>query len=321
MFGFSGTNALLLLVSAATLLPLAALVAAPSAAELLAQADQKFAARDWPAAIELYKQALAGSENEGDASVRIEALAQLSRCHLTQSLFDPAREWLGKATAAATDKYPLGWSRYLGVKGRFEWREGRNDEAKRIFAQMYDYCRAKNLPERAIDACRMMGIVGSPDEQIEWSLKGIKEAEVAKLESELPSLWNNLGATYGELKRYPEALEALRKAREYHWRFSGEIGKLYADYQVGWALRMNGQFDDALTWLRPSLAWAERLGNDDVQAQACQDIGEIAVAQNNRSEAAKYLKRSLDHFIKAGYKDHSPEKIAEVEKRIAELDK
>ncbi len=292
----------------------------PTPTELMAQADNQFDARNFPAAIDLYQQALEGATTISDTSTQLEAMAQLARCHLTQNLFDDAKEWLRKAEGFASKNYPAGYARYLGVRGRLEWREGRNDNARELFMQMYDLSSAQNLPARAIDACRMMAIVGTPQEQIDWGRRGIAAAEQAGLLDNLASLWNNLAASHGDQGDYVSACDAFLKAREYHWRFGNEVGKLYADYQVGWALRMKGDFDQALTWLRPSLAWAERLGNDDVQAQACEDLGEIAFVRSDFHSAATYRKRALEHFLKAGYRDHSPEKVAALEKRINEAE-
>jgi len=292
----------------------------PTPIELLAQADSQFDARNFTAAIELYQRALAGATAISDTSTQLEAMAQLARCHLTQNLFDGAKEWLQKAAAIASKDFPVGYARYLGVRGRLEWREGRNDKARELFIEMYDLSDAHNLPARAIDACRMMAIVGTPQEQIDWGRRGIAAAEQSGLLDNLASLWNNLAASYGDQGDYVSACDAFLKAREYHWRFGNEIGKLYADYQVGWALRMKGDLDQALTWLRPSLAWAERLGNDDVQAQACEDLGEIAFARGDVRTAVTYLRRSVEHFVRAGYRDHSPEKVAEIERRIQEAE-
>lgn len=293
----------------------------PTPTELMTQADNQFDARNFTAAIDLYQRALAGATAMSDTSTQLEAMAQLARCHLTRNLFDGAKEWLEKAAAIASKDHPAGYARYLGVRGRLEWREGRNDNARELFMQMYDLSNAQNLPARAIDACRMMAIVGTPQEQIDWGRRGIAAAEQSGLLENLASLWNNLAASYGDQGDYVNACDAFLKAREYHWRFGNEIGKLYADYQVGWALRMKGDLDQALTWLRPSLAWAERLGNDDVEAQACEDLGEIAFARSDFRSAAAYLKRALEHFVKAGYRDHSPEKVAALEKRITEAER
>ncbi len=289
--------------------------------QLIARADSSFDARNFEHAMKLYRDAIDAASAAADPSAQLEATAQIARCYLTQSQFEGAREWLDKATAMASDKHPGGFARYLGVKGRFEWREGRNDSAVAVFSQMYEYSKSHKMPVRAIDACRMMAIVSSPQEQIIWGKRGIAEAEAANMPENLPSLWNNLAAAYGDMKNFEESYQAFVKAREYHQLYGNETTKLYADYQVGWALRMKGDFDQALTWLRPALAAAEKAGNQDVQAQACEDIGEILIAKKDPAAGLVYLRRALDLFVKEGYREHSPAKVSALETRISEVEK
>lgn len=304
----------------AAILPLASLRADSNMLELLAQGDKKFDERLPNEAATLYQQAFDAAQSANDISTQIEALSQLARCRLTQNDFVGCREWLAKATAIASDKYP-GWARYLGVKGRLEWREDRNEAATVIFKQMYEFAKAKGLVDRYLDATRMIAITGTTAEQLEWGLRGAQEAEATGHLEMLPSLYNNLASTYSEQKDYGKSYDYYLKAREYHWRFSGETGKLYADYQVGWILTMLGRYDEALTWLRPSLAWAERLGNDDVQGQACSDFADIAVARGDRIEAAKMYRRALEHFVKAGYEESDPDLLAKVKAKLAGVEK
>ena len=312
---------LLWLVSiVAAIMPFAALHAEGSAQELLAQGDKNFDERKIDAAITAYQQAFDAAAAATDTSIQIESLSQLARCQLTQNDFAGCKTWLERATKIASDKHP-GWARYLGVKGRLEWREGRNEAATVIFRQMYDFAKQRNLPDRYLDATRMIAITGTPKEQIEWGTLGIKEAEASGHLEMLPSLYNNQASTYADMKEYESAYQSYLKAREYHWRFSGETGKLYAEYQIGWILTMLKRYDEALSYLRPSLAWAERLGNDDVQGQACADFGDIAVAKGDNSEASKMYKRSLEHFRKAGYEQSSPEILKKVEDKLAALPK
>jgi tetratricopeptide (TPR) repeat protein len=302
------------------LVPLVSLRADSSPQELLAQGDTKFDGRLFDEATVAYQQAYDSALVAGDVSIQIESLSQLARCRLTQNDFDGCKIWLAKAAGIASEKYP-GWARYLGVKGRLEWRENHNDVATVTFKKMHDFAKAQNLPDRYLDAAHMVAITGSPKEQIEWGLRGIEEAEATGNLRWLASMYNNLAGTYSEQKDYEKSYEYYVKAREYHWRFSGEVGKLYADYQIGWILTMLGRYDEALTYLRPSLAWAERLGNDDVQGQACADLGDIAVAKGDKAEGAKMYRRSLGHFKKVGYEESAPDIFKKVEDKLAALGK
>jgi tetratricopeptide (TPR) repeat protein len=186
---------------------------------------------------------------------------------------------------------------------------------------MYTYCNVNALFGRAVDAAHMVAIVSQDlNEQIEWAQKGIKTAEASESESWLGPLWNNLGVTYHEHKMHDSALSAFEKAREYHWRFSGEVAKLFADYHVGMTYRLLGKLDQAGQWLRPVLAWAERIENHSAIGQASEDLGEIEIALGNKSEGLKYLKRARDEYKAAGFDKSWDEIWSSINKRIAELE-
>jgi tetratricopeptide (TPR) repeat protein len=306
-----------------TILTLIAAVAtvrgAPLPAPTLAEADSVFQRREYEPARGLYEEVAQLAEKSGDISSQTEALSQVARCYLIAGDSAAARRWLEQAETLASPKQALGWSRYLGVRGRLEWKSNDLNAAKQTFKDQFAYCRDNKLTSRAIDAVHMIAIVGSPDEQIEWGLKGIAEAETTGENRWLGPLWNNLAITYSDQKDYQKSYEAFLKAREYHWQFGDEIGKLYADYQIGWVLRMKGDYDQALKWLRPSLAWAERLEFYDVMAQSTEDMGEIMIAKGDNRQGLEYLRRALDYFRKAGYEQTGQEILAKLTARIAEL--
>jgi tetratricopeptide (TPR) repeat protein len=297
----------------------AALQGAPSPDPSLAETDSLFQQREYERSRGLYEKVAQLTEKSGDVSSQTEALSQVARCYLIAGDSAAARQWLEQAKTLASPKLPLGWSRYLGVKGRLEWKSGDLNAAKQTFKDQFAYCCANKLTSRAIDAVHMIAIVGSSDEQVEWGMKGIAEAEAAGEYRWLGPLWNNLAITYSDQKDYQKSYEAFLKAREYHWRYGDEIGKLYADYQIGWVLRMKGDFDEALKWLRPSLAWAERLEFYDVMAQATEDMGEILITGGDKSKGLEYLQRSRDYFKKAGYEQTGQEILTKLTARITEL--
>jgi tetratricopeptide (TPR) repeat protein len=308
------------LMTLATLLVCAAVVTGESTPKpTLADADSIFQKREYERSRALYEAVASTSAQSGDASVETEALSQVARCYLIAGDTTNALLWLEKAKKLASPNQPLGWSRYLGVKGRSEWKSGNLDAAKQTFKDQFAFCSDQKLTSRAIDAVHMIAIVGSLDEQVEWGLKGIAAAESAGESRWLGPLWNNLAISYSEQKDYQKSYEAFLKARDCHWQFGDEIGKLYADYQIGWVLRMKGDFDEALKWLRPTLAWAERLEFYDVMAQATQDMGEIIIARGDKSQGLEYLQRAHDYFKKAGYEQTGQEILTKLTERIKDL--
>ncbi len=291
-----------------------------TADSLLSQADDVFQSQHYEAALEKYTEVVQTAHKEFNRSVEVEALSQVARMNLVLGNREEGETWLGRAADRASESDPMGWSRYLGVKGRFEWKADDLKQARATFDQMFEFCHANALWGRAVDAAHMIAIVAeSPEEQIEWGRRGIEAAEAGDVESWLGPLWNNLAGTYYDLKQFDSALECYTKAREYHWRFSGEVGKLFADYHVGTTHRLLGNFDKAGKWLRPVLAWAERIENHSAIGQACADLGEIEIAKDNKAAGLKLLRRARDEYKKEGYDTSWPEVWEQINKRISEV--
>lgn len=308
--------------------------AAPVAAELLRQADQRFSAREYAAAREAYQGCAAAAAAEGARSVEVEARAQVARCwSLPSGPGTPdltrAREELGRAAGLASPEDPPGWSRLLGVRGILEREGGDRPRALATFVEMHDYCRARGLPRRAIDAAHHAAIVAPPGDQEAWARKGIAAAEACQPPETgwLAVLWNNLGATYEDLARYPEAVAAYRKAREYHHLGKAEQPRLAADWALGHALRLAGELDEAETWLAGALAWAERrhaaapdAGTEEWLGYCLQDTGELQVARGQRAEGLATLRTARARLAAAGLESHWPEHLQKLDARIAALE-
>jgi len=291
-----------------------------SADELLNEADKIFQTKNYQAAFDQYRSAAKKARDEFNRSVEVEAISQMARMSLLMGDKDQGRLWLNDAAERAVDSDPMGWSRFLGVRGRFEWKDNDLAAARKTFDDLYTFCHVNALWGRAIDAANMLAIVSeSSEEQIHWSRLGIEAAEAADEERWLGPLWNNLAATYYDLKQFDSSLECYLKARDYHWRFSDEQGKLFADYHIGMTYRTLGDIENAGKWLRPVLAWAERLDNHSVIGQACEDLGEVAVSLGNKSEGVSLLKRARDEYKKAGFDESWPEVWQNINKRLSQL--
>jgi tetratricopeptide (TPR) repeat protein len=291
-----------------------------SADSLLKAADDIFQGRDYAAALEKYLEAVEAAQAEFNRPVETEALAQAARMHLIQNQKDEGRTWLDKAADKATESDPMGWSRFLGVRGRFEWKDDDLDAARKTFEDMYVFCNTNALWGRAVDAAHMIAIVAkSPDDQLEWSRRGIEAAETGGEERWLGPLWNNMAITFFDQEQYDSALACFEKARHYHWMYSGEFGKLFADYHVGMTHRKLGNFDDAKKWLRPVLAWAERLEDPGAIGQTLEDLGEIAIAEGDKQEGLEMLTQAKEHYRAAGYHESWPDIWENINKRLEEL--
>lgn len=290
------------------------------AKQALEQADSLFTSRSYDSALAHYTEAAELGHDQADPAVEVEALAQMARISLIQGNVKRGQDLLKQAEARASESEPLGWSRYLGVRGRFEWQGGDLASARETFQALLRYCDVNALWNRAVDAANMMVIVSvTPEQQIEWSKRGIELAEDYEVTVWLGPLWNNLAATYYDTEKYDSALTAYLKAREYHWQHSGEMGKLWADYSVGMTYRKLGEYEKAASWLRPVLAWAERVGDHGAIGQACEDLGEVALATGNKEEGVAYLKRAREQYQKAGYDESWPQVWQHINERLDDV--
>ena len=295
---------------------------AKTSVDSLKEADSLFQDRDMEAAFAAYDRAHQKAREEFNRPVEVEALAQMARLNLIKGDIEEGRDWLDKARERVDESDPLGWSRFLGVEGRFEWKAGNIQTARETFEQMFEYCSAKSLWGRAVDAAHMIAIVAeSREDQIKWSHVGIEMAEARGSNQWLGQLWNNLAGVYFDSKQFDSCLSCYLKARDYHWQFSGEVQKLFADYHVGMVYRLKGEFENAEKWLRPVLAWAERLENHSAIGQACEDLGEIELARGNSSLGVSFLKRAKEEYQKTGFDKTWPGIWDNINKRLKQVKK
>jgi len=303
----------------------------------LKEADSLFNADRYEVALGKYKVAAEKAFSEDNKSNLVEAFSQVARCYLKENNTAEGLIWLAKAKEKASKDEPLGWSRYLGVWGRFEWQaeiaktgepNPEVQKAEKIFIDMYDYCLAKELYDRAVDAAHMVAIVGKKEDRLAWGLKGIKAAEEGDLDGWLGPLWNNHGWNLEDKGRYEEGLEALKKAREYHYRSNRELPKLIADWSVGYAYRKVGNIDSALSVMTNVLGRADSLyseepstGHAEWVGSANRELGEIALAQGRPDEALTYFHIAKDKLEEAGMPEWDKKGFSELEDQISNLHK
>jgi len=296
----------------------------PMLADKMAKADEIFKSRQYEEAGVLFEE-IAG-EAAGDNSAFVEAASMRARSYLITEEKDEGREWLVRAAAKATVADPLGWSRYLGVRGRFEWKDGDSETATSTFHEMFDYCGEKELWERAVDAAHMIAITGDQTQKFDWSLKGIEMAEKGGMDGWLGPLWNNLGWNYYDDERYGEAYDALVKAREYHYRGEGELPKLIADYSVAHVMMKQNRLHEAEAAMLKVLEWATRLDADGApdavewMGFSRWDLGEMAMELGSKSAGIGMLKQALSEIERSGMPSWDPDQWKQKQARVAGLE-
>jgi hypothetical protein len=291
----------------------------------LEQADKLFKNREYETAGTLFEEIALEAETADDNSAFVEAASMRARSYLITQKKDEGRRWLLRAAAKAVESDAPGWSRYLGVRGRFEWNDGDNETATATFREMFDYCEGHELWERAVDAAHMIAITGDKREKFDWSLKGIEMAEKGGMEGWLGPLWNNLGWNYYDEQRYGEAYDALVKAREYHYKGEQELPKLIADYSVVHVMMMQERTHEAEAAMLEVLEWATSL-RDAGEERAVEwagfarwDLGEMAIATGNRDVGIDMMKEALPEIEQSGMPNWDPDQWQQKQDRVAEL--
>ena len=287
-----------------------------ASARLLREADDTFRARKYSEALDSYRRAADSAEGEKNLAAQVEALAQVARCHSIQGKLDEGRPWLERAEKLASATEPQGWSRLLGVKGIFQRESGDKAAAKRTFEEMHRYCVEKGLYKRAIDAIHHIAIVVPLEEQPAWALKGIDAAERLKDDGSLAVLWNNLGATYEDLKQYDQMVAAYLKAREYHHAGGGALQKMIADWAVGHGYRLAGNLPEAEKWLRKTLPLAEAASSAEWVGWCRKDLGETLLARGDKASALELLRQARTSLVEAGIDKSWPEGLKSLDEAI-----
>ena len=286
----------------------------------LKSADSLFNNRQYDASREIYLNIAESADKAGNNSILTEAYSMVARTFLITAKKEEGRPWIAKASTIVKKSEPLGWSRYLGVRGRFEWQDGKLDTAEATFKEMYDFCHDNSLFERAIDAAHMVAITADNNGQIEWGLKGIREAEAGQIDRWLGPLWNNLAATYEDSGRLKESLEAYLKARGYHYKFSDPKSKLIADWAVGHSYRINGDLKNAEIFINDSLLTRfGSLGETEFEGWTLKELGELALAKSKAETALAYLVRGAEKLKAVDMPNWDPDGFQKLQEQIDSL--
>ncbi len=303
---------------------------APDTAAIMREAERLFGERKYEEARQRYEAAATAAQTAGETETQTEATAQVARMYALGQNLEKGREWLAKAKELAKPEQKLGWSRYLGVRGRFEWQDEKdNPKATKTFIEQYDYCMKHELFARALDAAHMVAITGDEKQKIDWALKGIKAAEGAGNKGALAILWNNLGWTYDERNEVELAFDALEKAHKYHHEVSDDHRKLVADFGLAHAYRRVGKLDEARKRLDEAVSKARQRYQDQPQDKertewmgwAHKYSADLLADEGKPAEALDEYRKARPLLVKAGIRNWWPEGLKQIDDRIKELAK
>ena len=160
-----------------------------------------------------FRELLPAAERSGDASYHAQLLTQIARTQGLQDRFDDAHATLDSVEKMLTDDMQLARARYLLERGRVFNSSGRPAKAMPLFERAWKVAEAAKAPRHAVDAVHMLGIAApTPEEQIEWNLRGIAMVEADPSQRKwLNALYNNLGESYAKVGEYAKALDAFEK--------------------------------------------------------------------------------------------------------------
>ena len=296
---------------------------------LLQQADKIFQSRNYKEARLLYLKILESPQNPANTEeeIHLEAMAQLARTYLILDEKEHGRNWLARtADLVNPQKYPKAWARYLGVLGRFQWKDNNLNTATTTFKTMYEFSNKNKLYEQAVDAAHMIAITAPHEEQITWAKRGITAAENGNMTSWLGPLYNNLGWSYDEIGNHRQALDALQKARKYHYQNKNDLPKLIADYSIAVQYRKLSNINKALQWLTPAQEWADKLYNENPTPDHAEWVGhthtelaEIALLQNNINQAKKQFTIALEKLTEAKMPQWDADAFNELKQKQSQL--
>jgi tetratricopeptide (TPR) repeat protein len=134
-----------------------------------------------------------------------------------------------------------------------------------------------------------------------------------------------MGWDYIDAGRYEEALDALERAREYHYKSGEDMSKLIADYSVAHVKRLMGDIPVAKTEMEGVLDFATRLhdaGNQEAVewlGYSRWDLAEIAVAEGDKQTAIVLMNDALAEFERAGMPRWDPDDWQKKQWRLEEI--
>lgn len=123
--------------------------------ELLAAANERFAAGDVGRARPLYKLAAEAAERDGARPLAAEALARVAHCYALEGAGpELGAPYLRRAADAARPEEPRGWQAYLEVAALYERLRGQPVEAIRLAAERFLSARSHGSGDAAAQTAR-----------------------------------------------------------------------------------------------------------------------------------------------------------------------
>jgi tetratricopeptide (TPR) repeat protein len=235
-----------------------------------------------------------------DRETRTQLKTQIARTLGLQRKFDAAHALLDEVERELTPELRVARVRYLLERGRVFNSSGKPDRAKPLFLEAVEVGTDAKLDGYVVDAVHMLAIVEpEASAQHDWNCRAMALAESSADPTArrwLATLYNNIGWTYYDQKRYDDALDVFRKAIPLREQ-AGKVGPLrIAHYCVGKTLRAMGELDDALVIQRR--LDAEHHANGTPDGFVCEEIAECLLLKGRPDEAKDYFRHAYEVLSK-----------------------
>jgi len=243
------------------------------------------------------------SESSYDAEYHAELLTQIARTQGLQGKFIQAHATLDSVKNMLNENMKTAQIRYLLERGRVFNTSGEWEISKPLFLKAYEYGVENSLDIYTLDAAHMMGIVEPPEKQLDWSLKALKIAEETSdtnCKGWLGSLYNNIGWTFHDQKKYDQALSYFQKGYDWRIEVGDKRGARIAKWAVGRCLRSLDKNDEALKLQKEIVTELEEsnLPND---GYVFEELAELYLIKGDKEQAKKNFKLAYEELSKDGW--------------------
>lgn len=293
---------------------------------LTSRADLAFGSGSYAAAVENYKLAAAEAQEAGDEEGFVEAAAQVASCLALLERPADARPWLEQASARAQAEQPRGFSRVLFARGLVARAEERRADAAARFDEVYQFCDAAQLYDRALQAAQLATVVTEGEAQRFWARRAVEAASRAGEPRWEAAARLAQGWTFDTQGQSLEALGAFREARKLFTQHGTTRDRLRAEWSYARALRLTGEVAEARMLQERNLKVARTLrqrgwsSNDSEWVGRCHhELGELEAAGGHIRPAIKQLLAAREAYVMADADVLAPELLRDLEGRVGEL--
>jgi tetratricopeptide (TPR) repeat protein len=253
---------------------------------------------DDPAGTEQKFRELLDRSAAAEPGYRLSLLTQIARAQGLDRRFEQGHATLDEVERSLTPQRVAVRVRYSLERGRLFNSSGDEARSRAIFEEAFQLASSNRLDFYAVDAAHMLGIVSeTPELQMLWNQKALAMAEQStdpRARRWAGALYNNMGWTYFEQKRYDQALELFEKGVAFRAAMNQPRELRIARYTVARTLRAKNQISEALKLMQSvydeSMAAGEKDGFFHEELAEC-------LLESGQTEKARPLFKSAYELL------------------------